>query len=309
MGLIRAKGGLGIADEKLLFAVKHLLARGRRGLRVLTLLFSVLLLSGCSGLSFVYGLAENAIAGEAEFHLDLDEEEAARVEAAIDDLLDWHSRVMLPRYANYLGQQAQIIDRSALTEEQVAASVTELRVILGELVTGAAPFTASVLVDHTSPRKVSHLQARMAERLEERREELAEPANERLENRVERIVENIERITGDLTETQIRAVLRYAEETAGANEAWLQNRGNRQRVFLEFLSQEPNKAQISLFIEKILLRPHELVDPEYKAISDARWNRFQILIYEIFSSLTQEQRATASETLREYAAELLELSS
>jgi hypothetical protein len=138
---------------------------------------------------------------------------------------------------------------------------------------------------------------------------LAEPLEQRLEARVERIVENFERVTGDLDDAQRQIIRRYAEATAGDNAVWLRNRVNRQRAFTEFLSRRPDEAQISAFVFRILLRAHEIVDPEYRAVSEARWMRFETLLFDIMTSLSAEQRETLSATLRDYAAEMLELSS
>lgn len=256
----------------------------------------------------MYGLAENALAQEAEFHLDLNEAEAAELDRRIDALFDWHSKVMLPRYAGFLNAQADLIDSGKLDHGMIAASVVELRRIFEELVAGAAPYTAEILVNHTAPEKVRFLEARMAERLAERKEELEEPAEERLEARIERMTENFERVTGPLKPGQIDIIRRYAIKTAGADEAWLRTRANRQRAFTAFLSQQPDKAQISAFVYKILLRPYEIVDPEYKAVSEARWKRFQALLETMMASLSAEQRNHMSATFRRYASDMLELS-
>lgn len=92
------------------------------------------------------------------------------------------------------------------------------------------------------------------------------------------------------------------------NSRWLRTRGLRQQAFLDFLAQRPDEAEIEPFLFKIVLRGHEVVEPEYESISEARWQRFETLLGDILLSLTPAQRSTAVETLREYAAELLELS-
>lgn len=279
-------------------------------LRCLVLLvFITLSAAGCSGVSFVYGLAEIAVAREAEFHLDLDEEGDALVGEKVDALLDWHSKDMLPRYARFMNAQADVIDRDALSRAEVDLAVAEMRKLLEALVAGTSRYSADVLVEHTEPEKIRYIEARMAERLVERWEEQEEPPEERLEARVEGITDNFERFTGPLSDSQKKAIQRYAEATLVDTEVWLRNRKNRQRAFIEFLAQEPDKKQIEAFVYKIILRPHEIVDPGYRVISEARWKRFQALLYGIMTTLSPEQREMASETLRRYAAEMLELAS
>ncbi len=278
-------------------------------LRLFFVVSAALAVSGCSRLSILYGLAETAVSREAEFFLDLDDAGQTLVDRKVDALLAWHGKVMLPRYARYLRAQADMLDRRAPDRAAVGSAITELRHILDDLVAGASPFVAGILVEHTDTDKLRYLEARMTERLAERQEEAAEPLEDRLEERVERITENFERLTGDLNDVQMGFVHRYAEKTSGDNAVWLRNRAKRQRAFLDFLARKPDENQISAFIHTILLRAHEIVEPEYQAVSEARWMRFQDLLFEIVNSLTPEQRERSIETLREYAAEMLELSS
>ena len=56
-----------------------------------------------------------------------------------------------------------------------------------------------------------------------------------------------------------------------------------------------------------MLRGYEIVDPEYKAISEERWRSFTTLLADIIVSLSPEQRATMTKTLRVYATEVLAL--
>lgn len=269
---------------------------------------ALLLASGCSRLSLLQSFAGSAIIDEAEFHLELDDAGAAQLARQVDEMLAWHSAEMLPRYAKFLTVQAELIEAEKMDRAAVGQSVAALRALLEELVQGTAPYVAAILVDHTDAEKRRYLEARMKERLDERRAELSEPADERLKERVERITKNFERVTGDLRDDQIAMIRRYAAATVGNNARWLYNRANRQRAFLEFLSRQPDESEISAFVVTILLRGHDVVEPDYKAISEARWAHFRELLVEIMASLSAGQRETASDTLREYAAEMIELS-
>lgn len=278
-------------------------------MRAAVLLALALVVTGCSRLSFLYGFIDDALSSEASYHLDLNEDEQAFVDGRIEALLDWHSAEMLPRYARFLTAQADIVERGPPDRAAVAAAVAELRRLLDDLVTGAAPFMADVLVNHTTPDKIRYLESRMAKRMEESREDEAEPPEDRLDERVARTAANFERLTGDLNDGQKRIIRRYAEATMGENAAWLRTRANRQRAFTAFLSRKPDKAEIGDFVYRILLRPHEIVDPEYQAVSEGRWTRFEGLLFGIMVSLTDAQRAALVSNLRGYASEMLELSS
>ena len=81
-----------------------------------------------------------------------------------------------------------------------------------------------------------------------------------------------------------------------------------QRAFLNFLAQEPSRAEITIFLHKVVLHGHEIVDPAYQSVSKARWQLFNALLADIMLSLSAEQRETMAETLRDYAAEIQALS-
>jgi len=268
---------------------------------------ALFVISGCSHLSFIYGFAESALKEEAAFFLHLDDEEERLVDRKVEELLTWHSAEMLPRYAFFMNAQADLVADDKIDHTAVVRAVRVMRALLDDLVQGAAPYVAEILVNHTSREKLAHLDVRMAERLEERREELSEPAEEHLKVRAERIIINFERLTGDLTDNQIGRIRRYAAQTAGAGLVWLRTRKNRQRAFLDFLSREPDQNQIRAFAIKIVLRGYEIVDPEYKAVSEERWRRFTALLADIIVSLSPEQRATMTKNLRIYAMEVLAL--
>jgi len=269
---------------------------------------AILFVAGCSRISLLYGYAETALADEAEFHFELDEAGRALVDRKVDELLAWHSAMMLPRYAQFMNAQADLVESGRIDRGHAAAAVATLRLLFDDLVRGAAPHVGEFLADQTEGGKLRYLEARMKERLDERRQELSEPSDERLQARIERIIENFERLTGDLNDLQIGMIHRYAAVTAGNNKGWLRTRANRQRAFLAFLARRPGEAQIDAFVYRIVMRGHEIVDPDYEAVSEGRWNRFQALLADIMTSLTPEQRTTVSATLREYAAEMLELS-
>lgn len=278
--------------------------------RAAVLLAVVLALPGCSRLSFVFGYAEHAVSRDAAYYLDLkDDGERAFVDGRIAAAFGWHRAVMLPRYARFLSAQADVIEQGPPDRAAFDATMAELRRLFDDLVAGAAPYTAAVLVRYTAPDKVRDLKERMAYRLAEKQEDAREPPAERLEDRIERITDNFERFVGDLTDDQKRIVRRYAEATMADTAAWLANRADRQRAFTDFLSRRPDKAAITAFVHRIVLRPYDIVDPGYKDISERRWQRFEDMLYGIMTSLTDEQRETLVAKLRGYAAEMLELSS
>ena len=265
--------------------------------------------SGCSRFKVLYSLGGEAIQSEAEYYLDLTDEEEAALGQSVETLIAWHRSKMLPRYAAYFRDSTVRIDQGALDEGSVRAAIGEIRILLTETVEGAAPHVAGVLAGHTKPRKLSHLRARMAERTVERRAELEVPQSEWLTERTERSVRRFERFFGDLSKAQVAMVRRYYADTAGSSKPWQRVREDRRQAFIGFLAGRPDQDRIATFLPRILLRSDEIVGPEYKQLADAWWARFTNWMVEMMGSLDAKQRQHFSATLRDYADDMIDLAS
>jgi len=266
------------------------------------------LVVGCSRLSFIYGFAEGALKDEAAYFLKLDDTDERLVDRKINELMSWHNAEMLPRYAKFLNGLADLVAGDRMHRAAISDAIGNLHLLLDELVLGAAPHFADVLVNHTTPENIRYLEKRMTERLEERREELSKPVEERLQARVERITDNFELLAGNLDNAQVARIRHYVAQTVDANARWLDTRENRQRAFLNFLSHQPDRDRIANFLYKIILRGYEVVDPAYQSLSELRWQLFEILVIDIMTSLSTKQRRSMTGSLREYAMEILTLS-
>jgi hypothetical protein len=273
------------------------------------LILLVIAVSGCSQLKLVYSFGGDAIQNETEFYLDLNEEEGAALERRIEELVSWHRVKMLPLYAEFFRKGAEAVDRGALDEPRVRLVIEEMQYLLRQTVEGAVPHVATVMVGHTKPRKLNHLRARMAERSSERRKELEVPKLEWLSERTESSVRRFRRFFGDLSEVQVAMVRRYFAETAGSSKPWQRVREDRRQAFLAFLSGRPDQDQIAKFLSRIMLHSEEIVGPEYKRLAVAWWARFTDWMVEMMGSLDANQRQYFSKTLRDYADDMIDLSS
>lgn len=295
------------SDEAKMCAIKVI--NRRFGRRLIAFGAAVILLAGCSGFKLAYNFADYQLSQEARFYLDVGDNEAELLDRQIAALLDWHRTRMLPQYAAYFYAQADLVEQAGVNRGQIAQAVQQLRLLMDETFQGASPFFADVLVRHSTEDRVRFLKARMDERESERREEEQAPLDERITDRTKRIVKNFERFMGDLTPDQTARIRTHAKDSIDDSRAWKENRVKRQTAFLDYLSQRPDKSLLSEFIFKITVRSYEIVDPDYRVISERRWGRFESLLGDITLSLSAEQRRTFAENLRGYAADMLDLSS
>lgn len=272
--------------------------------------FLILVLAGCSSLRLAYFGLDVAARNQVAFYLDLeDEDERLFADAAMDRVLDWHQLEMLPRYAAFLREQAGVLEAGDVSREQVMAAMRQIRALYEETVRGATAEGALVLKRHASEPRRGYLKARFDEKNTEREERLAEPMAERIERRADRQIRNIERFLGELSGGQRDHVRAYASATASGSSVWLSARKSRQKAFLAYLATDPEIDGLKRYLDKILLAPDENMAPGYRQFIAGRTERFGRLMFDIISSLTEDQRETAVNRLRGYADELLAISS
>ena len=274
------------------------------------ILILALFLSACSGVKLFYSLIDDFIWDSVEFHLDLEAEgEEDFTRRKVEELVDWHRDKMLSVYARHLNEQAVLLEQGPMGRDRLEKSFAEGRVLILDTVKGAIPFAAMVLVRHRWQERRNYFRDRMKERMEEQLEGLSEPWEERLEERIERIVDNFERFTGDLNDQQLKIIENHAAKNIEYMAYRLANRQLRQQAFIGFLAANPDEAAIAGYIERLLLRPYEIVQPEYQEISARAIARFKDMLFKIVMSLTSQQRQKAAATLRSYAAAFVGLSS
>lgn len=266
-------------------------------------------LAACSEFKVLYALTGDAIERQATFYLLLDETEEAALERRVEAVVEWHRTRMLPRYAAYLIDVSDTVERDRVDRVAVVAAISEARTLLAETVRGASPFIAAVLADHTGPEKRSHIQARMGERQAERESESNLPRDELIEMRTQKAVSRFERVFGDLDQRQVRIVEAYFQDTIDSAPSWQRVRSERRQAFLTFLADDPDQARIAAFIPQIILRSEVLIGPRYREMADLWWARFTRLMVGMIGSLSSEQRQHFVTVMRKYAADMNDLSS
>ena len=254
-------------------------------------------LAACSSFKIMYDFADDYIKQEAKFFLKFDEQGEQHLNEQVDKMMEWHNTIMLPRYAAYLRQMANQLDHGLYGATAITKGMKDGRILLQNTVAGVAPYVARILVRQTNIENTEHLRLKIIERSKEQKENLARPIEKRTEDRTERVTKNLGRFMGDLNEIQNNLVNRYAKSTINDAKRRLDNRNLRQSALLTFLARKPNEMEIDAFIRQIVLRSHEIVDPDYKGFSEERIDRFTMLLANIFAASTNDQRRATSEKL------------
>ena len=256
---------------------------GKINRKLMLTLVITLGLAACSSFKIMYDFADDYIKQEAKFFLKFDEQGEQHLNDQVDKMMEWHNAIMLPRYAAYLRQLANQLDHGLYGATAITKGMKDGRILLQNTVAGVAPYVARILARQKIIENIEHLRLKLIERSKEQKEKLARPIEKQTEDRRERLTKNVGRFMGDLNEIQNNLINRYAKSTINDAKRRLDNRNLRQSALSTFLAGKPKEMEIDAFISQIVLRAHEIVDPDYKGYSEKRIARFTTLLVNNYS--------------------------
>ena len=278
-------------------------------LRILTISMAlIVILTSCSSTRLIYTLAGEFIKEEISYFLDLDEIEEGLLSQQVTEMVAWHRTTMLPIYAAYLTDIADMLAAGRDNADDIARVLADGRSLIEKTVRGLTPRVSEVLVQHMTADDITFMEKRMAARRQQRMAELLKSDASRYEDRLKQMTTNFERFFGELTNGQVNLLESYARATLGDAMIRLRNRTKRQTAFLAFFRTQPTKVALTAYINKLLLRGYEITDPEHEAFSEASLARFRQLLVKMLAVSSLAQRQTIIRNVRSYAEDFKSVS-
>ncbi len=274
--------------------------------RFLLLAAMVTLTSGCSAVKLLYGQADILIESWADKYVELDDAQEDIAYRNVDRWLAWHRTAMLPRYAEFMRGVARNHHRGNYDRARFDRAALEVRHLMEDTARGSFPLMAEVLVTLT-PTQINSFHRKLEERADEAREKWAKPSPEVIEDGIDRFESMLEMFVGDLTEAQERDLRARALPLYDREPLWIDNRRRRNAAVVGFLRNGPNQGEIQEFLEPWLLRPYEFSAAGYTDYAEGFRRDIEGIVFEVFASLTVEQRATLIESMNSYADDLADL--
>ena len=141
----------------------------------------------------------------------------------------------------------------------------------------------------------------MLSRRQERIIELSKSEDILYEERLERLESNFERFFGNLTNSQVMLLQEHSRQTLNESRIRLHNRTLRQKVFIRFLRTQPTEAELTTYLNTLLLNGHIITNPSYQTFSELSLKRFHSLLVNLLAISSTMQRETIINKLRGYA--------
>lgn len=200
-------------------------------------LFSLLLLAGCSSTKLAYRYADWGIVWWVDDYIPMTSEQESRLEQDIRDLQQWHCSTELPRYSQWLTRLRSDVRGGNLDDSTVTWHQEKLFSFLPPLMDRAKP-AATRLLASLSDEQVRQLTANMKDSQEELEEEfLADDPEKTRAARAERTTERVERWLGPLNDRQRETVSAWSEARGQQTQIWLEGRRNWQQALLDALEE------------------------------------------------------------------------
>ena len=261
------------------------------------------LLTNCSSTRFIYTFIDEFIKDEITYFLDLDEEKKVLLNQQVSEMVNWHRKYILPKYANYLSNMADKLEANKYGPFDIKELLEDGKYLIEETVTGLPPYASKFLIKNQNFESIKFMEKRMLKRRQERIIELSKPEDILYEKRLERLIINFERFFGNLEDSQIILVEAHALITLNESRVRLHNRTLRQKNFIRFLRTQPTEVELINYLNKLLLNGHTITNPSYKKFSEISLQRFHALLVNILAISSTMQREKIIKKLRDYAAD------
>ena len=265
------------------------------------LVVMTILLTACSSTRFIYTFIDEFIKDEITYFLDLNEKEKLLLSQQVTEMVNWHRTSMLPRYAAYLINAADKIEKKEYESADISKLLENARFLIEQTISGLTPYASKFLMNYLTNEDIEFMEKRMLMRQQERITELSRSEDILYTERLKRLTINFERFFGELNDSQKTLLESHTSQTLGESRVRLHNRTLRQKVFIRFLNTQPTETELIAFIEKLLIRGHLITNPSYKDFSAASLKRFEILLVNMLKNSSKEQLKKIIDNLRGYA--------
>jgi hypothetical protein len=267
------------------------------------LVIMIILLTACSSTRFVYTFIDEFIQDEITYFLDLNEKEELLLSQRVTEMVNWHRTSMLPRYAAYLINVADKIEKKEYESADISKLLGNARFLIEQTVSGLTPYASKFLINYLTIKDIEFIEKRMLMRQQERIIELSRSEDILYTERLKRLSTNFERFFGELNDSQKTLLESHTSQTLGESRVRLHNRTLRQKVFIRFLKTQPSETELIAYTEKLLIRGHLIINPSYKDFSATSLKRFEILLANMLKASSEVQIQTITEKLRGYASD------
>lgn len=266
--------------------------------RLLAVITFLILIAGCTA-NLGYKFADTLVEWEIKDYVDLTGEQEEQLSEKVDELHIWHAQTQLPLYRNELKNLRDKVDKQTLSKSDIGDFEDKLWTFWDNVLVRAEA-EADLLV-MLSLKQRQQLIRRLEEAQEERYQRFQDDQEEnpilRRLDRISEVEEDLEDIIGSLTKEQAKLLRSWVADSPQLREQWLSYSSNWLSEFEKALLKQPvDENRLSALI----LDPQQLRSEELQEKADENSQLRIEFLWDMYRSLTDEQRKKVIEKADEY---------
>ncbi|WP_322405743.1 DUF6279 family lipoprotein [Idiomarina sp. PL1-037] len=266
--------------------------------RLLAVITFLILIVGCTA-NLGYKFADTLVEWKVKDYVDLTGEQEELLAEKVDEMHLWHAQTQLPLYRNELKNLRDKVDKQTLNKKDISDFEDKLWTFWDNVLVRTEA-EASLLAT-LSLKQRQQLIRRLEETQEDRYQRFQDDQEEnpilRSLDRISEVEEDLEGIIGSLTKEQDKLLRSWVADSPELRGQWLSYRSNWLGEFEKaLLKQTIDENRLSALI----LDPQQLRSEELQQKADENSQFRKAFLWDMYQSLTGEQRKKVIEKADEY---------
>lgn len=278
-------------------------------MKIFPILFSSCLIFVSCGPKLIYNHLDQLVPIYANDYIPLNQEQRDLLDSRLEDLLEWHCRTQLPRYAAFLDRLREDFrdPERPVTHEQMRTYYQRVREAWNDLLRRVGPDAADILAT-ADDAQIKAFYDNLAEKNREIEEKYIDiSSEERVRERRKRMEKHLRRWISRLTPEQEALVAAWSAYFEPMAEDRLAYRKGVQARFLRLLKERHQDGFRETFT-RLLTHFQETRTPIYQRKLNANTERTIDLLVRLGRMLTPSQRDRLRDQLESYSKTFAELS-
>jgi hypothetical protein len=266
--------------------------------------------SGCSMLSLGYNHADWILRYWINDYTSFSTSQKEQIHLEVDDYLRWHRKNALPGYIAFLQDVNAAVNREAgMTLGDVMRLRTEsgrlYQLTMEPMIRPAANILSTLDRD-----QITELAYTFSERSRKQRQKMLEGSDqEMLNDRAERHVELVEKMVGNLSSAQEKAITGMSLHIPFASRAFIEQRETKQARLIALLRDKAGEDRIAALFRQWLTAPEASRTPQQQQAIAAYEDAMNEMTVRIAATLTTRQKQHLSEEIASYIDDFRKLNS
>lgn len=252
----------------------------------------------CSRLDLAVNLANSYIVNKTDDFFDLTGEQSKWLKKSIAKDIDKVKKTIFPQLATEMHKISQTIsNQKTFDSSTVLTSYKRLESLFYDGLRVFAP-TAMELFDKIQPAQMEYFQKEADRKFSEMKEDPVKKS-------YTKIKKQFDSWAGGMNSEQKKQLKLFVEKNPPPIKESVYN---RQSLVHEFVRLYPDIVARKKYIEKLFTNYDSMIEPSYKKVLAEKHNRVAVFVTNVLNRMSEDQRQTLVETIRDRANQLIKIS-